>query len=52
MTAPIPAALDQALIDCGRELVNAHRADPPDPTRITAARQALEQARAARWPSA
>jgi hypothetical protein len=51
MTSPATAKLDQAVIDAGYELVHAHRSDPPDPERIRKAREALEVAREARWPS-
>jgi hypothetical protein len=46
------AALDQAIIDAGREMAEAQREQPRDPDRIDAARTALEQARTARWPDA
>lgn len=52
---PIPAAttaLDQSLIAAGYEMAHAQLADPPDPARIAAARDALHAARAARWPDA
>lgn len=49
---PTTAQLDQAIIDAGYELANAHRATPPDPNRIQAARSRLEAARTARWPDA
>ena len=48
MTAPTPAELDQAVIDAGKALAVARRADPPDPAVIEAARQSLIDARAAR----
>lgn len=50
--APATAALDQALVTAGYELVAAHREKPRDPDRIDAARAKLEAARAARWPNA
>lgn len=52
MTEPATAALDRAIIAAADELVAAHRDKPRDPERITAAREALEAARAARWPNA
>lgn len=53
MTAPpgstlTPPELDQAVIDAGRAYVAAQRAEPRDLEQIAAARQALEDARAAR----
>jgi hypothetical protein len=54
MTDPTPAPstqeLDQAVIDAGRALAEAQRATPRDPDAIDAARSALLEARAARWP--
>lgn len=50
MTAPTPAELDQAVIDAGREYAAAQRATPRDPERISTGRQALDAARAARYP--
>jgi hypothetical protein len=49
--APTTDALDQAVIDAGRELADAQLAEPRDPERIAAAREALVAAREARgWP--
>lgn len=53
MTQPTTDDLDQAVIDAGRELADAQLADPRDPERIAAAREALVAAREARgWPYA
>jgi len=52
LIAPTTAELDQAVVDAGYELVNAHRETPRDPKRIAAARDALVAARKARWPDA
>jgi hypothetical protein len=48
--APTAAELDQAVIDAGFELARAELAQPRDPLRVAAARQALIAARTARWP--
>ena len=55
MTNPIPAevaALDQAVINAGRELARAELERPRDPQRVAEARAALIAAREARWPGA
>jgi hypothetical protein len=48
MTAPTPAQLDAAVLDAMRALAVARQAEPHDEAAITAARESLVAARAAR----
>lgn len=51
MTQPPPDVfdLDQAVIDAGRDLLDAMTAEQPDPAAVAAAREALKAARRTRW---
>lgn len=51
MTIPATVQLDQQIIDAGRALAQAQRSDPRDQGAIDAARTALQELRAQRWPS-
>lgn len=56
MTDPTPTPttqeLDQDVIDAGEALIDAETAEVRDPDAIEAARVALRDAYAARWPNA
>lgn len=51
MIDPGTLDLDQQVIDAGRALAQAQRADPRDPDAIDAARTTLQKLRAQRWPT-